>query len=96
MPTRAELDGVTYEPIIASGYAWDEWAYPMSEGDLNDDKALTGDDLIAFVDQELFPYLGRLRQSAKDRNSMRTRYMRLAMLSLRPLTVHSVNFPKRN
>ena len=25
--TRAELDGVTYKPIIASGYAWSEWAY---------------------------------------------------------------------
>ena len=68
--TRAELDGVTYEPIIASGYAWGEWAYPMSAGDLNDDKALTGDDLIAFVDQELFPYLGRLSRSAKNRNSI--------------------------
>ena len=55
--TRAELDGTTYEPIIASAYTWSEWAYPMSGDDLDDNKALTGDDLIAFVDQELFPYV---------------------------------------
>ena len=32
--TRAELDAATYEPIIASTFAWGEWACPMSEGDI--------------------------------------------------------------
>ena len=68
--TRAELDGATYEPIIASAYAWSEWAYPMSEGDLDDNKALTGEDLVTFVDQELFPYLGRLKQTSAGHNTI--------------------------
>ena len=68
--TRAELDGVTYEPIIASTYAWDDWAYPMSGGDLDDNKALTGDDLVAFVDQELFPYLRSLKGSSAGRDTI--------------------------
>ena len=68
--TRAELDGTTYEPIIASAYTWNEWAYPMSEGDLDDNKALTGDDLVTFVDQELFPYLGRLKQTSASHNTI--------------------------
>ena len=32
--TRAELDAATYGPIIASTFAWGEWAYPMSEVDI--------------------------------------------------------------
>ena len=79
--TRAELDGVSYEPIIASAYTWSGWAYPISEGDLDDNKALTGDDLVTFVDQELFPYLGRLKQSSASHNTINTRSAKFSVRS---------------
>ena len=54
---RAELDGKDYTPIIDKEHAWDSWAYPKANGELDDNKALTGDDLISFVDQKLSPTL---------------------------------------
>lgn len=61
---RAELDGEDYSPIITGAYRWDQWAAPKKNGELDHNAALTGDDLIAFVNNELFPYLGKFRQSA--------------------------------
>ena len=53
---------------LSSTYTWSR-AYPV-RGDLDDKKALTGDDLVTFVDQELFPYLGRLKQSSASHNTI--------------------------
>ena len=62
---RAELNGETYEPLVNSGFRWGDWAAPKILGEGFDyNKALIGDDLIAFVDRELFPYLASFRQSA--------------------------------
>jgi len=62
---RAELDGKDYTPIIDDDYRWDIWAAPKtSDGEFDHNTALIGDDLIKFVDQELFPYLASFRQSA--------------------------------
>ncbi|WP_339761541.1 N-6 DNA methylase [uncultured Hoeflea sp.] len=62
---RAELDGETYTPIIEDDFRWDLWAAPRtSDGEFDHNTALIGDDLIKFVDQELFPYLAAFRQSA--------------------------------
>ena len=55
---RADLKGEAYTPIISGEFSWSEWAYPKLKDDLDDNKALTGEDLIAFVDQKLFPHLG--------------------------------------
>ena len=55
---RADLKGEAYTPIISGEFSWSVWAYPKLNGDLDDNKALTGEDLIAFVDQKLFPHLG--------------------------------------
>lgn len=62
---RAELDGETYTPLIDSPFRWDEWAAPKKDGQFDHNPALTGDDLIRFVDGQLFPYLGAFRQSAQ-------------------------------
>jgi type I restriction enzyme M protein len=61
---RAELDGEDYSPIITGVYRWDQWAAPKKNAELDHNAALTGDDLITFVNNELFPYLAKFRQSA--------------------------------
>ncbi len=61
---RAELDGDDYMPIITGEFRWDKWAAPKKDGEFDHNAARIGDDLIKFVDQELFPYLASFRQSA--------------------------------
>ncbi|GGC16652.1 DNA methyltransferase [Marivita lacus] len=61
---RAELEGGDYEPIIKDEYRWDQWAAPKKDGQFDHNAARIGDDLIAFVDQELFPFLGSFRETA--------------------------------
>ena len=52
-----ELDD-DYKLVIPVGYRWRDWANPMKEDGTPDIKnALTGDDLIAFVDNKLMPVL---------------------------------------
>ena len=55
---EAELKGKAYEYIINDAHRWSQWAAPKKkDGSFDHDHALTGDDLIAFVDGKLFPYL---------------------------------------
>lgn len=59
---RAELNGEAYEPLIGPDFRWSDWAAPRTaEGGFDHNEALVGDDLIAFVDRELFPYLADFR-----------------------------------
>ena len=63
---RAELDGEDYAPLIADDFRWGVWAGPKGpDGDFDHNAARIGEDLIAFVDDELFPYLAGFRQSAE-------------------------------
>ena len=44
--------------IIDKPHRWSAWAAPKkTDGTFDHDKALTGDDLIEYVDEKLFPYL---------------------------------------
>ncbi len=62
---EAELVGKSYEFIIEEPHRWSKWAAPKKDdGSFDHDTALTGDDLIAYVDQELFPYLTGFKQRA--------------------------------
>ena len=63
---RAELEGKHYAPIIEGRYSWDRWAAPESNGGIDYNTALSGDDLVRFVDQELFPHLASFRDRATD------------------------------
>ena len=64
---RAELEGKSYDFIIAGEYQWSQWAAPkMADGSFDHDTALTGDDLIEFVDRKLFPYLQGFKQRASS------------------------------
>ncbi|MEX1015046.1 MAG: type I restriction-modification system subunit M N-terminal domain-containing protein, partial [Candidatus Paceibacterota bacterium] len=60
---EAELQGQEYSYIIDEAYRWDTWAYPLNaDGELDHKAQLTGDDLIDFVNEKLFPYLKKFRQ----------------------------------
>jgi len=64
---RAELEGKSYDFIIDGKYKWSQWAAPKNaKEEFDHDTALTGDDLIDFVDRELFPYLQGFKQRASS------------------------------
>ncbi len=68
---EAELNGKKYTPIIDERYTWSTWAYPKTaDGKLDYDKALTGDDLIAFVRNKLWPYLGNFKELASAADTL--------------------------
>jgi type I restriction enzyme M protein len=68
---KAELAGKKYDPIIDSKHRWSVWAAPKKkDGSFDHDKALTGDDLIKYVDDKLFPYLKGFRSRAEGANTV--------------------------
>ncbi|MAF35996.1 type I restriction endonuclease subunit M [archaeon] len=65
--TEAKLAGKKYEYILKPEYRWDSWATPKTkDGKIDHNKALTGDDLKDFVNQDLFPYLKKFRAEAEN------------------------------
>lgn len=77
--TAAELTGKTYTPIIDKDYQWTVWAMPKlalsgaeggKDGKLDHHKALTGDDLTDFVNNQLFPYLKKFKLSAESADTI--------------------------
>jgi type I restriction enzyme M protein len=61
----AELTNRAYAPLLDEPHRWSAWAAPKkANGQFDHDKALTGDDLIEFVNGDLFPYLKGFRQRA--------------------------------
>ena len=68
---EAELDGKKYTYLLDKPYRWDTWAAPKDkDGNLDHNKALTGDDLRDFVNQKLFPYLRGFKQKATGPNTI--------------------------
>lgn len=68
---EAELERREYVPILDQPYRWQSWAAPRNKDgtpDLN--AALTGKDLIEFVNGELFPYLQTFRDTADDPDTL--------------------------
>ncbi|ANW05256.1 N-6 DNA methylase [Bradyrhizobium icense] len=63
---KAELEGKPYKFIIDKEHQWSVWAAPKkADASLDHDKALTGDDLIEYVNGKLFPYLHGFKQRAE-------------------------------
>ena len=62
--TNAILKGQSYNRILSEKYRWDNWAAPKKDGKLDYSNAMTGDDLLDFVNQDLFPYLAGFGQRA--------------------------------
>lgn len=63
----ATLSGKKNEYILVSEYRWNHWACPKnSDGKLDHNKAMDGDDLTEFVNNKLFPYLKKFRAEQSD------------------------------
>jgi type I restriction enzyme M protein len=55
---EAALVGKNYDHILKKPYRWETWAAPKGKnGKLDHSAVMTGDDLIAFVNGKLFPFL---------------------------------------
>jgi type I restriction enzyme M protein len=68
---KAGLSGKTYTYKIDKAHRWSVWAAPKKkDGSFDHDKALTGDDLIKYVDEKLFPYLKGFRTRAEGANTI--------------------------
>lgn len=67
----AELEGKKYAYILDEPYRWTSWAAPKgSDGKIDHNATLTGDDLIDFVNRKLFPYLHGFKQKATGPNTI--------------------------
>lgn len=61
----ADLGNKKYVPLITEKYRWSEWAVPKTkDGKIDHNLAKTGDDLRAFVNSDLIPYLAKFKFSA--------------------------------
>jgi type I restriction enzyme M protein len=68
---EAKLGGKKYDFILDKPYRWDEWAAPKGkDGQLDHNKAKTGDDLRDFVNGKLFPYLHGFKEKASGPNTI--------------------------
>jgi type I restriction enzyme M protein len=68
---EARLDGKKYSFILDKDYRWESWAAPKGkDGQIDHNKALTGDDLREFVTLKLFPYLHGFKQKASGPNTI--------------------------
>lgn len=63
---EAGLAGRPYRPIIDAAHRWSAWASPRrADGSPDRDRALTGDDLLQFVDRDLWPHLHGFTERAE-------------------------------
>lgn len=68
---EAELMGEDYQYIIDDEHRWSNWAAPKdANGNFDHNNALTGSDLIDYVDGELFPYLKGFKQRAENADTI--------------------------
>ena len=68
---EAELEGKQYKRIITGFYRWSQWAAPKTaDGKIDVINAMTGNDLVEFVDNKLFPFLKSLKATAVNTNSL--------------------------
>ncbi len=69
--TEAALEGRKYSFILEPEYRWEHWAAPKTaDGKPDHHRALSGDDLLHFVNQQLFPYLHRFKAKASGSDTL--------------------------
>src|SRR3989338_5398229 len=69
--TEATLDEKKYTYILDKPYRWESWAAPKGkDGKLDHNAAMTGDDLLVFLNQKLFPYLHGFKAKATGPNTI--------------------------
>ena len=71
---EAILSGDKYEFLIKDEFQWSSWAMPKGQdGKVDRHVALTGPDLVDFVDQKLFPYLSNFKYQADNPKTLEYR-----------------------
>ena len=66
------LEGKEYEYVIRKDLRWASWACPKDDnGKLDVKRALTGSDLIEFVNNTFFPYLKGFKNNISDPQSIK-------------------------
>ncbi len=71
---QAKLEGKRYTFILEKPYRWETWAAPKGkDGKLDHNTAMTGDDLIEFVNGKLFPYLRRFESTDRRTKSIESK-----------------------
>ena len=69
--TEAALEGRKYTHLLDKPYRWESWAAPKDQsGQLDHNRALSGDDLRDFVNQKLFPHLHKFKDRASGPNTL--------------------------
>ena len=64
---EAALQGQDYQYILEEQFRWPNWAMPKTaDGKLDHHVAMTGPDLVQFVDYKLFPYLAGFKAKSID------------------------------
>jgi type I restriction enzyme M protein len=65
------LAGKSYTYIIRPEFRWESWAVPKTkDGKPDHQKAMTGDDLLGFVNTQLIPYLQKFKQEAASADTI--------------------------
>ncbi len=68
----AELDGETYQYILDEKFRWNVWATPKDKnGKIDVINSKSGEDLLDFVNKELFPYLKGFKNLSEDVKSVK-------------------------
>jgi type I restriction enzyme M protein len=67
---EAALKGKPYAPILTRPYRWQDWAAPKTRDGKPDPNALTGSDLIEFVNGKLVPHLKSFKDSTVQAGSL--------------------------
>lgn len=68
---KATFEGRTYKRLVTGFSRWGAWAAPKNAmGELDVVNAMTGDDLVQFVNQKLFPQLAEYKKTASDTRTL--------------------------
>ena len=68
---EAMLKGKEYSPLFTDEFKWDNWAVPKKDDGSQDIvNALTGDDLLEFVNLKLMPYLKTFKTDIENSNTL--------------------------
>ncbi len=67
----SELDGEVYNYILDEKYRWNKWAVLKVDGKKDVINSLSGDDLLEFVNKELFPYLKSFKSITENPKSIK-------------------------
>ncbi len=67
----AQLSNREHNYLLEKEYRWNVWAAPKKEDGTNDlNEAITGNDLLEFINVKLFPYLKSFKLKAENTNTL--------------------------